>query len=375
MTLVEAGIRGGAITLFLLTAALLFRDLRHRPSGLYAVLLNIGVAAYVLESTPLLARQATLWMAPIHWLSFGNQVLFWLFASAAFDDRYERSWRRELLWPLLGGFGLFNYYWPWDDGWWIYNGLSLVFAGLAVRAALAGRSEDLVESRRRFRLVTIVVIAAYIAALVISSMVFRMSVASQPMSLPNALALLTLAAWIAFSRMTLIARGSASMIDEPEPPRPETEPDPQEFQLLERLKELMEVERLSREPGLSVASLAARLGIPDYRLRRLINGRLGHRNFTSFVNGYRLEEAKAALADPAQAAVPVLTIALDAGFQSIGPFNRAFKAATGVTPTEYRRLTPSPAASRGNIVSAVGRQSEALPRDGGRGKGPTQWER
>jgi len=36
--------------------------------------------------------------------------------------------------------------------------------------------------------------------------------------------------------------------------------------------------------------------------------------------------------------VPVITIAMDAGFQSLGPFNRAFKATTGVTPTEYRRL-------------------------------------
>jgi len=35
--------------------------------------------------------------------------------------------------------------------------------------------------------------------------------------------------------------------------------------------------------------------------------------------------------------VPILTIALDAGFGSIGPFNRAFKTQTGVTPTEYRR--------------------------------------
>jgi AraC-like DNA-binding protein len=33
----------------------------------------------------------------------------------------------------------------------------------------------------------------------------------------------------------------------------------------------------------------------------------------------------------------VLTIALDAGFSSLGPFNRAFKAETGVTPSEYRR--------------------------------------
>ena len=38
-----------------------------------------------------------------------------------------------------------------------------------------------------------------------------------------------------------------------------------------------------------------------------------------------------------QAEVPVLTIAMDAGFQSLNPFNRAFKAETGLTPTEYRR--------------------------------------
>ena len=52
---------------------------------------------------------------------------------------------------------------------------------------------------------------------------------------------------------------------------------------------------------------------------------------------YRIEEVKAALADPAQAPVPVLTLAMDAGFQSLGPFNRAFKAETGLTPTEFRR--------------------------------------
>ena len=84
-----------------------------------------------------------------------------------------------------------------------------------------------------------------------------------------------------------------------------------------------------------------RLGLPEYRLRRLINQALGYRNFNSFVNHYRIAEAKAALADPRQAEVPVLTIALDAGFSSLGPFNRAFKAETGMTPSEYRRLKPA----------------------------------
>ena len=45
----------------------------------------------------------------------------------------------------------------------------------------------------------------------------------------------------------------------------------------------------------------------------------------------------AALADRSQAEVPIVTIALDAGFQSLGPFNRAFKAHAGMTPTDFRR--------------------------------------
>jgi AraC-like DNA-binding protein len=99
----------------------------------------------------------------------------------------------------------------------------------------------------------------------------------------------------------------------------------------------MAVDRAYRSEDLSIASLAARLSVPEYRLRRLINRRLGHRNFNAYVNGFRLAEAMAALADARKRELPVLTIALTAGFQSIGPFNRAFKAATGLTPTEFRK--------------------------------------
>jgi AraC-like DNA-binding protein len=107
--------------------------------------------------------------------------------------------------------------------------------------------------------------------------------------------------------------------------------------LLTALHQLTNHGKVYREPDLSIASLSQKLDIPEHRLRRLINRQLGHRNFSAFVNGYRLAEAEAALGDPAQADVPILTIALDAGFGSIGPFNRAFKAHTGLTPTEYRR--------------------------------------
>jgi AraC-like DNA-binding protein len=98
----------------------------------------------------------------------------------------------------------------------------------------------------------------------------------------------------------------------------------------------MESNRIWRDEKLSIAGLAAQLGEQEYRLRRLINGQLGHRNFAAFLNGYRLAEVRSALADPSQRDVPILTIALDAGFGSLGPFNRAFREAEGMTPSEYR---------------------------------------
>jgi len=70
---------------------------------------------------------------------------------------------------------------------------------------------------------------------------------------------------------------------------------------------------------------------------RLTNQRLGHRNFADFVNSHRIEAAKARLADPAHAAETVAQIAFDLGYGSLGPFNRAFRAATGATPTAWRR--------------------------------------
>ncbi len=113
--------------------------------------------------------------------------------------------------------------------------------------------------------------------------------------------------------------------------------DPADDRLLAALEHLMATRQAYRDEGLGIAALAQRLDAPEYRLRRVINRRLGHRNFNAYLNGLRLADARAALADPARRGLPVLTIALSAGFQSIGPFNRAFKAETGLTPTEFRR--------------------------------------
>jgi AraC-like DNA-binding protein len=42
-------------------------------------------------------------------------------------------------------------------------------------------------------------------------------------------------------------------------------------------------------------------------------------------------------ADPAEARKTVSSIAFDLGFGSLGPFNRAFREVTGLSPTEWRK--------------------------------------
>lgn len=117
---------------------------------------------------------------------------------------------------------------------------------------------------------------------------------------------------------------------------PEASSQVDEGPLLRRLQALMEDEHLYRDPELTVRTLAVRVAVSEHVLRRLIHELLGHRNFAAYVNDYRLREVEARLRDPQWARRPILTLALEAGFGSVGPFNRAFRERYGMTPTEFR---------------------------------------
>ena len=103
-----------------------------------------------------------------------------------------------------------------------------------------------------------------------------------------------------------------------------------------RIRAAFESERVYRRMGLTVGALAEHVKIPEYRLRSLIHSDLGYRNFNTLLHHYRVAEVSEALADPARDDTPVLTLALSAGYQSITPFNRAFRALKGMTPTQFR---------------------------------------
>ena len=102
---------------------------------------------------------------------------------------------------------------------------------------------------------------------------------------------------------------------------------------LARLTEAMAEQRAYRREGLTLAALAETLNMGEAALRSLINQELGYRNFNDFLHHYHLQETAVRLTSED---LPILSIALECGYGSIGPFNRAFRQRFGMTPTEYR---------------------------------------
>jgi AraC-like DNA-binding protein len=349
MSVLEAAIRGGTVTVLLLAATLLLRERRRVPTRLYSALFALSVAAYVIASAPGFHELDLRWRIPIGLASSGTPAAFWLAAAAYFDDDFKPSLYRVLGWPSLVLLGLWQMLGQHPIAYFLHRALSLLFIGLAAWQTFVGRDADLVEGRRRFRLVLVVSSALYTAGIIVSQWLLPGSETSAPFSLINAVGLLALVFLYSAARLSVTVTGQFAVSDIPDQsaslPREVRQDDPapapgvneQDAALLTALDDLMKNNKIYRQEGLSIAVLSAKLSVPEYRLRRLINQKLGHRNFSAFVNGYRLSEAIAALGDPSQSSVPVLTIALDTGFGSIGPFNRAFKAHTGMTPTEYRR--------------------------------------
>lgn len=341
---VELALRAGTAAIFLVTGIVLLRDWRRTESGPFGGLLALSVAivsvAYV---------DAFSWLHPLQLVAIGTPALFWTWTGAVFVDDFRPSWRDALAWAVLPLLAAFNLYasWPWI--WTAENVLVLTFVLLAAWRTLAGLRDDLLERRRRLR-----PLLAVLAVLYASSQALRdLFSTGQPASGSGRIVEAALLAALALA-FALVALRVGFSLDGPPVVDTETEKrapvadrppvaeasDPDDA-LLARLLRLMQEEKVYRQEGFGLGALVAALEVPEYRLRRLIHQRLGHRNFSSFVNGYRLAEATAALADPGQADVPILTIALDAGFQSIGPFNRAFKAETGLTPTAYRKQADS----------------------------------
>lgn len=350
LTAIDLGLRGAASGVFLMIVLMV---LQRRASNQLAVLgtaMAAGGAFYAIVTAPVIPKSSLWWTLPI--LS-SLPAIFWLWARASFDDDFVlRRWH-GVLWLAIvaAGFAVSLSWTTWPN---LARGGSKVLSAVAVLLALAAAVQtvktwrvDLVARRRRLRLAVLAINVVFIGVVAGAGVAaIPVAVPGVSGSLPTAISLFVLAMLAGLGVLDLRAivtnDAAAAIVSGDTTGRPVADRAPTgritaDPVLLRRLDHLMTVERIYRQEGLAIGALAARLDVPEHRLRQAINEGLGYRNFNAFLNHYRIEDARLALSEATQREVPVLTIAMDAGFQSIGPFNRAFKAETGVTPTEFRR--------------------------------------
>ncbi len=328
-----------ASTLLVVFASVLGWNQRHRASGPLGMLYLFSIFAYLW-----CPRIGELWdIGPVKYLIFGGcysvPALFWMFASSLFDDAFRLRAVHivALVVLILLGFGASGQFL--DDASLLSFArqfLSILIVVYALIAVGRGYAGDMVDSRRKLRAALVVLAGVYILLILAVELFFRAAAAPLFLETLNAASILLIT--LAFVLLSLTLRENSVFAPAPAARKKQTQPpaDPVAIQLEEKVKAFFSVDKGYHTEGLTITQLAETLNAPEHQLRRVINQRMGFRNFSALVNQYRIAEACSALADAEQAHLPILTIALGLGYRSLAPFNRAFKEIQGQTPSEFR---------------------------------------
>jgi AraC-like DNA-binding protein len=334
MDVLEILLRGLAAGALLATAAGMAGGPPPRTARWTGVAFCLSSAAFAVHSGGAESRALgpAIWLASL--LSAAGTGYFWLFAVTLFGDR-RFHWLRAAPIAVLTAVAAIGWSLPRPAAngvWIVHNALELALIAHVV--AVVGRSwrGDLVEPRRTLRGPFIAAVAIY--AGVLSCLEIAEALGRSPAWAGFVQAATLAAASLAGALVFLQARPG---LFEPPPRTRELDATAaRDAPLVARLEKLVRDEQAWRREGLTIGALAALVGVPEHRLRRVINDRLGHRNFADFLNAHRIEAAQRELADPEEASRSISEIAFALGYASLGPFNRAFKEATGATPSAFR---------------------------------------
>ncbi|MBN2164760.1 MAG: helix-turn-helix domain-containing protein [Marinilabiliaceae bacterium] len=105
-------------------------------------------------------------------------------------------------------------------------------------------------------------------------------------------------------------------------------------EMLKRIKEYVESEKVYMKEDLKISHIADSLGYTIHEISQVINQNL-NQNFTDFINHYRIIEIKKRMLDEKYAKYTLIAIAESCGIKSKTSFYRIFKKETGKTPAEF----------------------------------------
>ena len=352
-------LRGAAMGLLLLHATALALPGQPRPAARAALAgWALSLIGYLAGQRPelLLGLPRPLALVLLA-LAVTGAGWFWIAMRAAFDDAF--AWRPPFVAALLAllalGLAANLPYFPPPGGTrfstppaWvpalstIHSAALFGFALAALAEVARGWRADLVEARRSARRwvalgITVYGVASLAVELALRGHEVGPLLPALHVAVISALALALAVLLIRHSLDDLLGLSSTAAPRAPAPaaliPEPAPAPPAPADPALQALQRALSETRLYRRDGLTLAALAHELGMGEAALRTLINQKLGFRNFNDFLHHHRLNEAQARLVAEQ---LPILSIALECGYGSIGPFNRAFKLRFGMTPSAWR---------------------------------------
>jgi len=337
MLLLDAFFRFSGTGLLLFTMVLAVRDLPRSTSFYLLILTNFCLLSHYLGFTPVEFELPSTVRSFLRVVDVFLLFFVWLFSLSLFKQDFRLNIFHLFSGLLICGFmlaeRLVNF--SWINGlpaWWavVVNVMAFLMVSHMVLVTLIGRSDDLLEKRRSSRLYLVFIIAiSAILTILLGSVLLQ-----QHQATVNVISLWPAIVGISFWLIRI--EKSAFAFDSPV--QQEKSPmSTRDTLLLEKLNTMLVVKHGYLQNNLSVDELAKQLGVSSTRLRTFINQQLGFDNFSSYINSFRIDAIKVALRAIENEHIPILTLALNHGFNSLPPFNRAFKKLVGVTPSKYRK--------------------------------------
>lgn len=305
----------------------------------YLILSCISVGALFIGYAPKSLQPPEPLLTIARFADIPSFILVWLFTLSLFEKSFRLSnvhiivgmvFCAPIVWLRLHEVGVLP---PLPD-WIIVYGVvtSAMVVGHLCFATLGGRMDDLVQARRAARIQFVIVLSLCAIAAALSELV-----PDGPGYIhPRTSKVITIWPVILWGSIWMLSFDAQSVRFSSASPRNKGG-QARDRELRAKLEMEMNDGEAFRDASLTIVALALRLGVNQHRLRALINQDMGYQNFSAFVNEYRIEAVKRVLASKDNDHLPILTIAMDAGFKSLSPFNRAFREIVGVTPTAFRK--------------------------------------
>ncbi|AXT61945.1 helix-turn-helix domain-containing protein [Aquimarina sp. AD10] len=105
---------------------------------------------------------------------------------------------------------------------------------------------------------------------------------------------------------------------------------------MKNVLEYMEEKKPYLDHEIKQSDIAKNLDMSVHLFSEVLNACF-KKNFNSFINLYRVDQAKQLMKNPRYKHYKILAIGYEAGFPSKTSFNRVFKNLVGLTPTEYQK--------------------------------------